>query len=307
MRYYVEYAISLWSRFLCQGEEEDFGETMYRKLSADLDCHGFLLVNACGFESFASLRKFVTSNSYFDLLMFLPVDYAKHIVAAKYSGRVEDVKALVQTKEYQRAARTMGVLDQVFVKPRGPKSVLMASTISVVANIIDNRALNSFTGLLITPQILPDLMIMQGRMKESINTILNAVDKMHKRLLREYSAIFYGDVGGSLKEMQDGGDVKVLLTLARMKKGCEVEEILCAEKARIQDIQVTVIAVGMTRDGSGNRIPDFQRVGLLFKKAISGTLNQVKFLIAHMDQYLDIPVLPFFSCIGIRLCHGSAD
>jgi hypothetical protein len=175
--FYLEYSIWLWASFLGPGNEDAFAEAMFRELSETTLYNGFLLVNFCGKKSFAELMEFVRLNKDCRNIMFLSADYAKSVLAVKYTGKVEDVKRLADTEEYKRTARTMGRLDPVVLNPRGPKSVVHGELL-----VIDTIEIGP-ERMVCASEEVSDLIKRQGKMKEYLNSVLNALDKIFKVFL----------------------------------------------------------------------------------------------------------------------------
>jgi hypothetical protein len=127
----------------------------------------------CGKKSFAELKEFVRLNKDFRNSMFLPADYAKSVLTVKYTVNVEDVKRLADTEEYKRTARMMGRLDPVVLSPRGPKSVVHGDL-----SVIDTIEIGP-DRMECASEEVSDLIEMQGKMKEYLNSVLNALDKIY--------------------------------------------------------------------------------------------------------------------------------
>jgi hypothetical protein len=211
----------------------------------------------------------------------------------KHKGRAEDVKELVKDPMYGRVAKTMGELDQVAAKARGSKDEVFSHGIRIEENLISGSMMRPKSEWIL-PASLMRFINDQGRAKELLNSTLNSIDKMYKRLMRDYTAMCFGKPGGFLYQVQQGG-FKVFLTLWREKPTASLESLMSAEAPRLTSINTTLILVGLAKDVYGNRVPDFSRVGVLCKKVVSGSLKQVKLLLAHMDSILSTPVCVFYS------------
>jgi hypothetical protein len=265
---------------------------MFRELSETTLYNGFLLVNFCGKKSFAELKEFVRLNKYFRNIMFLPSDYAKSVLTVKYKARVEDVKRLADTEEFKRTARMMGRLDPVVLRPRAPKSVVHGDLLVIDTIEIGPERMECAS------EEVSDLIERQGKMKEYLNSVLNALGKIFKvfllmcynnKRLNNAMKILFGVAGSFKCQIERSGYFKFYITLTR-SRGASIGSILDADKPKLDCVHTCAILVRLVADASGNSFPDFRQVAVLFKKVENGSMTQVKHLLAHAGTLFDTPV-----------------